>query len=492
MPLSQTELESYLWGAAELLRGQIDASDYKQYIFPLLFFKRLSDVYDEEYQTALEASGGDTEYAEFAENHRILIPTGAHWSDVRQVTTNVGQALQTAMREIERANPDELYGVFGDAQWANKNRLPDRLLTGLIDHFAKYTLSIANVPQDQLGDAYEYLIKQFADDSGHTAAEFYTNRTVVHLMIRIADLQPGETIYDPTCGSGGLLLNSILDLKAAGREYRNVKAYGQEINLITSAMARMNLFLHDIEEFDIRRGDTLSEPKFTEGDRLRRFDVVLANPPYSISRWDRDAWTKDPWGRSRYGTPPQGNADYAFFQHIIASLNPDNGRAAILYPHGVLFRDTEQDMRRRILEDDLIEAIIGIGPNLFYNSSMEACIIVLNTNKRSDRRGKVLFIDGKTLVTRRNAQSWLSDDNLETLLGAWYHPDQHPDIARLVPLDEMADNNHNLSITLYIAANNHNDTETIDLEDAITQWQQSRTQLTQQAQHLINTLRSST
>ncbi len=489
MPISQSELESYLWGAAELLRGQIDASDYKQYIFPLLFFKRISDVYDEEYEAALAASEGDIDYAAFAENHRLLVPEGAHWSDVRQVTTNVGQALQTAMREIERANPDELSGVFGDAQWANKDRLPDRLLNALIDHFSKHTLSIANVPQDELGDAYEYLIKQFADDSGHTAAEFYTNRTVVQLMTRVADLQPGETIYDPTCGSGGLLLNAILDLKNAGKEYRNVKAYGQEINLITSAISRMNLFLHDIEEFDIRRGDTLSDPKFTEGDRLRRFDVVLANPPYSVSRWDRDAWSNDPWGRNRYGTPPQGNADYAFFQHIIASLN-DAGRAAILYPHGVLFRDTERDMRRQILEDDLIEAVIGIGPNLFYNSSMEACIVVLNADKAADRQEKVLLIDGKTLVTRRSAQSWLSDEDLEALLGAWYQPDEHPDIARLVPLDEIAANNHNLSINLYVASNNGDTADTADMEATIAEWRQSRTQLTQQAQHLVDTLRN--
>jgi type I restriction enzyme M protein len=170
--VTQAQIESYLWGAAELLRGQIDASDYKQYIFPLLFFKRLSDVYDEEYQQALDLSGGDTDFAAFAENHRFVLPSGAHWADVRQATTNVGKAIQNALREIERANPDDLFGVFGDAQWTNKDRLPDRLLVGLIDHFSKLTLSIRNVPQDELGNAYEYLIKKFADDSGHTAAEF--------------------------------------------------------------------------------------------------------------------------------------------------------------------------------------------------------------------------------------------------------------------------------------------------------------------------------
>ena len=493
MPISQTQLETYLWGAAELLRGQIDASDYKQYIFPLLFFKRLSDVYDEELQTALDASGGDIEYATFAENHRFLIPDDAHWTDVRETTVNVGTAIQKAMREIERTNPDELYGVFGDAQWTNKDRLPDRLLRSLIDHFSKHTLSIANVPQDELGNAYEYLIKKFADDSGHTAAEFYTNRTVVKLMTQIADLQPGETIYDPTCGSGGLLLNAILDLKARGGEYRSVKAYGQEVNVITSAMARMNLFLHDIEEFDIRQGDTLADPKFTAGDQLRRFDVALANPPYSFSRWDRTRFTKDPWGRNRYGTPPQGNADYAFFQHIIASLKPDHGRAVILYPHGVLFRDSEAVMRQAILEDDLIEAVIGIGPNLFYNSSMEACLVVLNTSKPEHHRNQVLIVDGKKQVTRRNAQSWLSNSNLNLLFDAWHHPDQHSDIARLVPIEEIAGNSHNLSISLYIESNNRTDEhEQVDIRTVINRWQQSRTTLHNQAQQLIETLKNQT
>lgn len=494
MPLTRTQLESYLWGAAELLRGQIDASDYKQYIFPLLFFKRLSDVYDEEYRIALQRSGGDTDFAEFAENHRFLIPSSAHWAEVREVTANVGQALQSAMREIERANPDELFGIFGDAQWTNKDRLPDRLLLGLVDHFSKHDLSISNVPQDELGDAYEYLIKKFADDSGHTAAEFYTNRTVVKLMTQIVGLQPGETIYDPTCGSGGMLLNAILDLQAEGEEYRTVRAYGQEINLITSAIARMNLFLHDIEEFDIRRGDTLADPKFTEGDQLRQFDVVLANPPYSVSRWDREAFGRDRWGRNRYGVPPQSNADYAFLQHIIASLQPEGGRAAILYPHGVLFRDYERSMRRGVLEDDLIELVIGIGPNLFYNSPMEACVVVLNTVKPPERRGHVLFIDGKSNVTRRNAQSWLSDDNLAALLAAWQEP-EWSDIARLVPLDEIASKNHNLNIGLYVGVSNGNGEGSASgpgLDLALRSWQGSMGLLREQAEALINALREQT
>ena len=256
--MNQSDLEKYLWGAATYLRGHIDAGDYKQFIFPLLFFKRISDVYDEEFTEALQESDGDKQYALFPEHHRFIVPQKAHWNDVRETSTNVGLTIQEAMSAIEKANPDTLAGIFGDASWTNKDRLSDETLVNLLEHFSAHTLSIANVPDDQLGNAYEYLIKQFADDSGHTAAEFYTNRTVVRLMTLIMDPQPGESVYDPTCGSGGLLLNCVLQLKEAGQEYRTLKLYGQEINLITSAIARMNMFMHGIEEFHIVRGDTLS------------------------------------------------------------------------------------------------------------------------------------------------------------------------------------------------------------------------------------------
>ena len=326
--MTQSELEKYLWGGGAA--RTIDAGDYKQYIFPLLFFKRISDVYDEEFENALAESDGDTTYAAFAENHHFIVPDGAHWNDVREVTVNVGLALQNAMRAIEQANPDTLHGIFGDASWTNKDRLSDEMLTNLIEHYSQQSLNLRNVPDDQLGNAYEYLIKEFADDSGHTAAEFYTNRTVVKLMTMIMDPQPGESIYDPTCGSGGLLLNCALHLKDEGREYRTLRLYGQEINLLTSAIARMNMFMHGIEEFSIVRGDTLAAPGLLENDELKKFNVILANPPYSIKSWDRKTFENDPYGRNLWGTPPQGCADYAFQQHIQKSLDPDNGRSISL------------------------------------------------------------------------------------------------------------------------------------------------------------------
>ena len=317
--MTQKQLEDYLWGAANILRGMIDAADFKQYIFPLLFFKRVSDIWDEEYEDALQLSDGDIDYAKFRENHRFQIPDGCHWKDVRATSIDIGKKLQTSLHEIEKANFELLHDVFGDAQWTNKRRLSDEKLIDLIEHFSEMDLTVKNVPHDLMGDGYEYLINKFADDAGHTAAEFYTNRTVVELMTRITNVQPGESVYDPTCGSGGILLNSALYLKKQGKEYRNLKLYGQELNLITSAIARMNMFMHEIDEFLIVQGDTLDNPQILENDELKKFDVVMANPPYSIKRWSQAKFANDPFGRNIWGIPPQGCADYGFQQHIIKS-----------------------------------------------------------------------------------------------------------------------------------------------------------------------------
>ncbi len=452
--MTQQQLEKYLWGAATLLRGTIDAGDYKQYIFPLLFFKRICDVYDEEYENALAESDGDIEYAAFAENHHFQVPEGAHWNDVRATTTNVGIALQDAMRAIEQANPDTLYGIFGDASWTNKDRLSDAILINLIEHYSQHKLSLSAVPDDQLGNAYEYLIKEFADDSGHTAAEFYTNRTVVKLMTMIMDPQPGESVYDPTCGSGGLLLNCALHLKAEGKEYRTLKLYGQEINLLTSAIARMNMFMHGIEEFSIVRGDTLARPAFLHHDALKTFNVILANPPYSIKAWDRKSFENDPYGRNIWGTPPQGCADYAFQQHIHKSLDSKNGRYAILWPHGILFRDMEAEIRRKMVATDQIEAVIGLGANLFYNSPMEAMILVGNTNKPDDRKGKVLFVNGKDDVVENKGNAHLTNEHINKLYKAYKDFKDIPFYAKVATIEEIMAFDGNMNINFYVKREN--------------------------------------
>jgi len=448
--ITQQQLESYLWGAAVLLRGTIDAGDYKQFIFPLLFYKRLCDVFDEETQAALTESGGDKRYAAGKEQHRFQIPPEAHWREVRQAAKNVGAALQSAMRAIETANPDKLYGIFGDAQWTNKDRLSEAMLRDMVEHFSTLELTVANLPEDELGQGYEYLIKKFADDAGHTAAEFYTNRTVVHLMTEMLDVQPGESVYDPTCGSGGMLLSCITHLRRLKKEWRNVRLYGQERNLMTSSIARMNCFLHGIEDIRIERGDTLSEPKFVQGDRLQRFDVVLANPPYSIKQWDRDAFASDPWGRNLYGTPPQGRADYAFQQHILQSLNQKTGRCAVLWPHGILFRNEEDEIRRKFIESDFIEAIIGLGPNLFYNSSMQSCIVVCRASKPKGHQNRILFIDAVNEVTRERAQSFLTEDHIKRIVGAYRAFRTEDSFATVATLDDIKKNKWSLNIPLYV------------------------------------------
>lgn len=487
MPISLSVLENYLWGAATLLRGVIDAGDYKQYIFPLLFYKRLCDVYDEEYKQALDESGGDADYAKFSENHRFQIPKGAHWNDVRQVTSNVGQVLQEALRAIEKANQDKLFGIFGDASWTNKERLSDATLTDLLEHFSQHSLSIKNVPNDELGQAYEFLIKKFADDSGHTAAEFYTNRTVTHLMTLIMDPQPGESIYDPTCGSGGLLLNCVNHLKEDKKEYRTLKLYGQELNLMTSSIARMNMFLHGIEDFKIERGDTLADPKFLKNDKLQTFDVILANPPYSIKRWNRDAWTNDPYGRNVYGTPPQGCADYAFQQHILKSLDSNRGRSIVLWPHGVLFRDTEQQFREQMLKNDLIEAVIGLGPNLFYNSPMEACLLICRTQKPKDRKGKVLLINAVDQVSRKSAFSFLDESHIEKIHTLYRDFADEEGFAKVMSNEDLIANNSNLNIAMYVSKNGKAGEEN-SLDEVIEQWLESSEELKNSSKELFSTL----
>lgn len=447
--LSQRELESFLWGAATLLRGLVDASDYKQYIFPLLFFKRLSDVWDEDYQEAL-ADTGDAAYATATANDRFTIPDGAHWKDVRTAPKDVGRALLSAFQAIESANPNRLKGVFGNAPWTDKAQMPDATLKNLIEHFSRHILSLANVPEDELGNGYEYLIKQFADDSGHTAQEFYTNRTLVHLMAQMLEPKAGESIYDPTCGTGGMLISCLAEVKRRGGDTRTTGLYGQELISITAAIARMNLVLHGVSDFHIAAGNTLSAPAFVEGDRLRTFDVVLANPPYSIKKWNRSAWESDPWGRNFLGTPPQGRADYAFFQHILRSMDPKTGRCAILFPHGVLFRNEEAEMRRKLVESDLVECVLGLGPGLFYNSPMEACVVVCRSKKQKDIKGKILFIDAVAEVARERVQSFLRSEHQDRVLAAYQSFKDEPGFSAVVSVDEVLAKDGSLSIPLYV------------------------------------------
>ncbi len=469
--MSQRELEAYLWGAAVVLRGLIDAGDYKQYIFPLVFLKRISDVYDEEHAGAMDVYG-DKELADLPENHRFAIPAGCHWDAIRNVTSDIGVTVLKAMRGIESANPDTLPGVFGDGDWGNKNLLPDATLADLVEHFSTETLSIANLPEDELGNGYEYLIKKFADDSGHTAQEFYTNRTLVHLMTLMLKPQPGESVYDPTCSTGGMLISAAAEVKRQGQEWRNLRLYGQELNYGTSAIARMNLFLHGITDGHIAHGDTLAKPEFhDQKGHLQTFGVVLANPPYSIKAWNRNAFANDPYGRNMWGVPPQGRADYAFFQHIAKSLDPKTGRAAVLFPHGVLFRRKEAALREALVRSDLIECVLGLGAGLFYNAPMEAVVVTLRANKLDQHRGKVLFINAVNDFAREQAQSFLRESHQSRILDAYLGFEDIDRFAAVATLDQIAERNFNLAIPLYVAGAKAADLgEQVDVVDALVSW----------------------
>lgn len=473
------ELKSSLWGAAILLRGKINATGYKEYIFPLVFFKRISDVHEEEYKKALELADGDEDFAKQPENYSFAIPDKCLWRDIREVTENVGQALVTAWTRIEQANPNRvvggrvvegLGGIFGKRDhWTNKNILKDETISELIEHFSKIDLSLASCPADEMGNAYEYLVGQFADDAGNTAQEFYTNRTVVELMAEILEPKAGESIYDPTCGTGGMLISCIARCKAHEENWREIKAYGQEQNALTSSVARMNLFLHGVEEFRIINDDTLLRPGFLEAGKLKTFDVVLANPPYSIKQWNRDLFAHDPFGRNFLGLPPQGRADYAFIQHILKSMNPKTGRCAILLPHGVLFREEEKHIRKALIESDLVEAVIGLAPNLFYNSPMEACVMVCRTKKSKKAKGRILFINAVGEVTRKNAESKLETVHIEKILKAYRECTSDGVFAYDATLEEIAAKDWSLAISLYahVGAGSSGSAETQSLEDAL-------------------------
>ena len=449
--INDSELQSFLWGSAVLLRGLIDAGDYKGYIFPLIFLKRISDVWDEEHQIALDKYSNDESLANLSENHRFVIPEGSHWNNIRETTSNVGAKIVFCMRAIESKNPDALTGVFGDADWTNKDLLSDEVLSNLVEHFSTQSMTIARLPEDELGNGYEFLIKKFADDSGHTAQEFYTNRTLVHLMTKMLEPQPSESVYDPTCGTGGMLISCAAELKNQGREFRSLKLYGQEMNYTTGSIAKMNLFLHGIEDGRIEHGDTLAQPKFVdENGRLKTFNIVLANPPYSIKTLDRTLFAADPYGRNIWGVPPQGRADYAFFQHIAKSMDVKNGRAAILFPHGVLFRQEEKELRSNLVNSGMLEAVIGLGAGLFYNSPMEAVVIVLRNGRKEDERSKTIFINAVDLVTRERAISYLGSSHQNEILSAYKNFKNVEGLSSVRSVKDILSNDYSLAIPLYV------------------------------------------
>ncbi|MBX7513003.1 type I restriction-modification system subunit M [Qipengyuania sp. GH38] len=453
----ERDIKSALWNAADTLRGSaVDRTDWKAYILPLLFFKRISDVWDEETAEAGELYG-EADPSHFPEIHRFQVPEGCHWNDVREASSNVGAVLLHAMREIERANPDTLFRVFGTADWGNKEKFSDELLKDLIEGFSEIALGNSQVDTDVLGDAYEYLVGKFADVTRRNkAGEFYTPRSVVRMMVELLDPQEGESIYDPACGTGGMLLGAIEHVERKGGDPRTFygKIFGQEKNLTTAAIARMNLVLHGIEDFEIAREDTLRSPAFTDASTggLATFDCVIANPPFSLKEWGRDLWEADPWGRATYGLPPESYGDYAFVQHMIVSMAAaGNSRMAVVLPQGALFRKSaEGAIRTQLLKEDLIEAVIGLAPNLFYGTQLAGCVVVLRRKKPAERKNKVMIIDASSLFRKGRAQNFLDKEHSDQIL-SWYNAfEDVEDRAKVATIDEIKKEGWTLNISRYV------------------------------------------
>ena len=450
--LTLQELESHLWGAANILRGKIDSADYKSYIFGLLFFKRLCDVWQEEFEAKMDIYHNE-ELAIDPEEHRFHIPPGHSWTDIRKHSTNIGEHLNIAFRTIEDSNL-RLKGIFQDVDFNNKERFPDVTLEQLLQHFDKISLKKTEVEADVLGNAYEYLIAKFADDAGKSGGEFYTPKMVVRLIVECIKPEEGMSVYDPCVGSGGMLLECFHHLERIGKNPRSLTMYGQEMNLNTWAICKMNLFLHDIDDAFIERGDTLRDPKHKvseDSNALKTFSRICSNPPYSLKNWGIEMWKDgDPYGRDIYGCPPKSYGDLAFVQHMAASLN-QKGMMGVVLPHGILFRGgAEGKIRQGFLQDDRIEAVIGLASNLFYGTGIPACILIVNNNKPEKRKGKVLIINGSKDYLEGKNQNTLTDENVSKLSEAFERYEDVELFSRVVDLSEIEENDYNLNIARYV------------------------------------------
>lgn len=450
---SAQELYNFLFEACNILRGPVSQDNFKDYITPLLYYKRLSDVYDEETEEALEISGGDTEFAALPEQHRFDIPEGCHWQDVRERTENLGAALVGAMRQIELANPDTLYGVlsiFSAQKWTDKRVLSDERISNLIEHMSRKKLGNKNYPNDLMGDTYEIMLKKFADDSKAQAGEFYTPRAVVRLLVDILDPKPGDTVYDPACGSGGMLIESVHHMKNDSLCCGCI--FGQEKNVTNAAIAKMNLFLHGASDFLILRGDTLREPKILQGGSVAKFDCVIANPPFSLKRWGEKEWMNDKYGRNIWGTPTDDTgADFAWIQHMVQSMKPGTGRMALVMPQGVLFRgNVEGKIREAMIKTDLLEAVITLGEKLFFGTQLSPCILVFRRHKQPEHSARVLMIDASKILTVRRAQNELTNENADEIFRHYLDYQDKEDISRVVTLKEIEEAGYVLSPKRYV------------------------------------------
>jgi type I restriction enzyme M protein len=459
-------LKSHLWGSANILRGSIDAADYKNYIFGMLFLKRLSDVFDEERDKLKNENYVDLNDPD---NYSFNVPERARWSHLKTLTQDLGTAINTANDALEESNPETLEGVLSTVDFNDKDRLPDSTLSALIAHFSKVPLANGDLENpDILGDAYEYLIGQFADDAGKKGGEFYTPKEVVTLLVEILDPHEKMRICDPACGSGGMLVQSVYHLRDIGQNPRNISLFGQERNIGTWAICKMNMLLHGLSSARLEKGDTLRSPRLIGQDgKLMGFDIVIANPPFSLKNWGYEEAQHDPYRRFRFGIPPKGYGDYAFVQHMIATVKP-RGRVGVVLPHGVLFRGgAEGRIRKGIVEEDLLDAVIGLPSNLFFGAGIPACLFIVNKSKTPERRGKIFFLYGANDYLEGKNQNKLRKQDIEKIVDAYRGYRTIEKYCRPVSLDEIRANEYNLNITRYIDI--AEDEEPIDVQEVVDQ-----------------------
>lgn len=479
MAVTQQEIENRLWDAADELRVAMPEAQYASVVFPLMFWKYLSDTWDHQHEQFLAENEGldnlsaaeahEIEYRDYQSFEIPFIHSGtvqkrrASWSSILSTITQpgLGQRIRASLQAIETANPDKFSRLFGSMTWTSEEVLSGEVLAAVMramDRTAK--MHEGNMSHDVLGGAYEYLLKRFSDGSGTRAGQFFTPREVVELLVEILDPKSFESVYDPTCGSGGMLIASANLLKAHGGRGYTLRLHGQESVPDTAGVARMNLFMHNLTQFQVEVGDTLKDPRFKKPDgSIAQFDVILANPPYSL-KWK--PWTNDP--RALGGVAPQSSADWAFVQHMIASMGPKKGRASVVLPHGVLFRGgQEAAIRQRVLDNDLLEAVIGLPANLFYSTTIPTCILVFRApgTKAPERQDGVLFIDASTRFTKAKNRNILTKVDIADVVNT-YHTDfdldgnpVDPDgedglSARFVPTTEIAANGYDLNIGRYI------------------------------------------
>lgn len=447
-----SELHSFLYGACTILYGAVLPSKYKTFVLPLMFLKRICDCFDEEIEIAKDKYGNDWTDFDEDEIHRFMIPHGCHWKDIRNCPENVGSAILNSMQGIEAANPGTLTGLFtgfDEADWTSKSILPDKKLKDLVEHFSERSLGNNNYDADIMGDANEYLIRHFADDDNKNAGDFFTPRTIVKLLVKMLAPEANHSIYDPACGTGGMLIEYIRQTKS--RTGAGQFIYGQENMTSTSAIARMNLYLHGIEDFHIKTGDTLRNPQFIYRGQLQKFDYVVANPPFGLDGWGAEQFETDVWGRNIWGCPSDSNADYAWIQHIVASMNDKNGRAAIIMPQGVLFHaGKEGRIREELVKSHKLEAVINLPSGVFYSTGVSACVLFLNNSKSKDRDGKVVLIDAGTIVHARRAQKYMDDGDIETVYRLFSDFEDVIDFAKVVTEDDIANKGYTLSVNTYI------------------------------------------